>query len=128
LVGTGSPFPPAQWQGKLIPIDQTNNSYVFPGVGLGVLAVNAKRVTEAMFMVAGKAVASMSPTVHDRNGRLLPPVDQLRAVSMAVAKAVAIQAQADGVAEACDEATLNQRINAIVWEPKYRPYELEDPS
>jgi malate dehydrogenase (oxaloacetate-decarboxylating) len=128
LVGTGSPFPPAQWQGKLIPIDQTNNSYVFPGVGLGVLAVNAKRVTEAMLMVAGKAVASMSPTVHDRNGRLLPPVDQLRAVSMAVAKAVAIQAQADGVAEACDEATLNQRINAIVWEPKYRPYELEDPS
>jgi malate dehydrogenase (oxaloacetate-decarboxylating) len=125
LVGTGSPFPPAQWKGELIPIDQTNNSYIFPGVGLGVLAVDARRVTDAMFMVAGKVVASMSPTVHDRKARLLPPVDQLRAVSVAVAKAVAIQAQADGVADACDEATLAKRIEAIVWEPRYRPYELE---
>jgi malate dehydrogenase (oxaloacetate-decarboxylating) len=127
LIGTGSPFPPVQWQGKSTPVDQTNNSYIFPGVGLGVLAVNAKRVTDGMFMVAGKVVASMSPTVEDRNARLLPPVDQLRDVSLAVAKAVAIQAQTDGVAEACDEATLNQRLKALVWEPKYRPYELVNP-
>ncbi|GLQ51983.1 NAD-dependent malic enzyme [Dyella flava] len=124
LIGTGSPFPPVQWQGKQIPVDQTNNSYIFPGVGLGVLAANAKRVTDAMFMVAGKVVASMSPTVTDRKARLLPPVDQLRAVSLAVAKAVAIQAQADGVAEACDEATLDRWLKSLVWEPKYRPYEL----
>lgn len=127
LIGTGSPFPPVQWQGKSIPVDQTNNSYIFPGVGLGVLAVNAKRVTDAMFMVAGKAVAAMSPTVKDRHARLLPPVDQLREVSLAVAKAVAIQAQADGVADVCDEATLDQRLVMLVWEPKYRPYELVNP-
>ena len=124
LIGTGSPFSPMQWKGRDIPVDQTNNSYIFPGVGLGVLAANAKRVTDAMFMVAGKVVASMSPTVKDRNARLLPPVDQLREVSVAVAKAVAIQAQVDGVAEACDEATLDKRLKALVWEPKYRPYEL----
>ncbi|GGA02089.1 NAD-dependent malic enzyme [Dyella caseinilytica] len=124
LIGTGSPFSPVQWQGKDIPVDQTNNSYIFPGVGLGVLAVNAKRVTDAMFMVAGKVVAAMSPTVKDRNARLLPPVDQLREVSLAVAKAVAIQAQADGVAESCDQATLDQRLKSLVWEPTYRPYEL----
>ena len=128
LIGTGSPFPPVQWQGKQIPVDQTNNSYIFPGVGLGVLAANAKRVTDAMFMVAGKVVASMSPTATDRKARLLPPVDQLRAVSLAVAKAVAIQAQADGVAEACDEATLDRRLKSLVWEPKYRPYELVTPT
>jgi len=124
LIGTGSPFSSVQWQGRDIPVDQTNNSYIFPGVGLGVLAVHAKRVTDAMFMVAGKAVAALSPTVKDRSARLLPPVDQLRNVSLAVAKAVAIQAQLDGVAEPCSEATLDQRLKALVWEPKYRPYEL----
>jgi malate dehydrogenase (oxaloacetate-decarboxylating) len=124
LIGTGSPFPPMRWQGRDIPVDQTNNSYIFPGVGLGVLAANARRVTDAMFMVAGKVVAAMSPTVKNRAARLLPPVDQLRDVSLAVAKAVAVQAQADGVAERCDEATLDQRLKALVWEPKYRPYEL----
>jgi malate dehydrogenase (oxaloacetate-decarboxylating) len=127
LIGTGSPFPPVQWKDQQIPVDQTNNSYIFPGVGLGVLAAKAKRVTDAMFMVAGKAVAAMSPTVNDRHARLLPPVDQLREVSLAVAKVVAVQAQADGVAEACDEATLDQRLKALVWEPKYRPYELAKP-
>jgi malate dehydrogenase (oxaloacetate-decarboxylating) len=124
LIGTGSPFPPMHWQGRDIPVDQTNNSYIFPGVGLGVLAANARRVTDAMFMVAGKVVAAMSPTVKNRAARLLPPVDQLRDVSLAVAKAVAVQAQADGVAGRCDEATLDQRLKALVWEPKYRPYEL----
>ncbi|RDS86216.1 NAD-dependent malic enzyme [Dyella psychrodurans] len=124
LIGTGSPFAPVQWHDRRFDIDQTNNSYIFPGVGLGVLAAGAKRVTDAMFMVAGKVVADMSPTVSDPHGRLLPPVDQLRAVSVAVARAVAIQAQADGVADVCDEATLDKRIQAIVWEPRYRPYEL----
>ena len=124
LIGTGSPFAPVQWQDKRIDIDQTNNSYIFPGVGLGVLAAGARRVTDAMFVAAGKVVADMSPTVNDPRGRLLPPVDQLRAVSVAVARAVAIQAQADGVADACDEAMLDKRIQAIVWEPRYRPYEL----
>jgi malate dehydrogenase (oxaloacetate-decarboxylating) len=124
LIGTGSPFAPVQWHDKRIDIDQTNNSYIFPGVGLGVLASGARRVTDAMFMVAGKVVADMSPTATDPHARLLPPVDQLRAVSVAVGRAVAIQAQVDGVAEACDEATLDKRIQAIVWEPRYRPYEL----
>ena len=128
LIGTGSPFAPVQWNGKLMQVDQTNNSYIFPGVGLGVLAVNARRVTDAMFMVAGKVVASMSPTLKDRHGRLLPPVDQLRAVSVAVAKAVAVQAQVDGVADPCDEAAVGARIASIVWEPRYRPYALQKPA
>jgi malate dehydrogenase (oxaloacetate-decarboxylating) len=76
-----------------------------------------------MFMVAGKAVAAMSPTVNDKNGRLLPPVAQLRDVSIAVAKVVARQAQLDGVADDCDEATLSARISALFWEPHYRPYQ-----
>jgi malate dehydrogenase (oxaloacetate-decarboxylating) len=126
LMGTGSPFDPVAWDGKMVPVNQTNNSYIFPGVGLGVLAAGARRVTDAMFMVAGKAVAAMSPTVSDKNGRLLPPVAQLREVSIAVAKVVARQAQLDGVADDCDEATLSTRISALFWEPHYRPYQTAD--
>lgn len=124
LIGTGSPFAPVQWKGRGIHIDQTNNSYVFPGVGLGVLAAGARRVTDTMFMAAAKAVAAMSPTAKDKTASLLPPVDQLREVAIAVAKAVARQAQDDGVAERCDAAAIDERIAAIVWEPTYLPYEL----
>jgi malate dehydrogenase (oxaloacetate-decarboxylating) len=122
IIGTGSPFPPVQWRDKVIPIDQTNNSYVFPGLGLGVLAVNARRITDAMFMAAANALAALSPAKHDPEARLLPPVSELRAVSYAVAVAVARQAQKDGVAEASDEAMLADAIRAQMWEPVYRPY------
>ena len=122
LIGTGSPFAAVNWNGRRVPINQTNNSYIFPGVGLAVLAVNARRVTDAMFMAAGKALAALSPAIQDPSGRLLPPVDQLRAVSTAIALAAARQAQADGVADPCDEASLLTRIRAQVWEPVYRPY------
>jgi malate dehydrogenase (oxaloacetate-decarboxylating) len=122
LVGTGSPFAPIEWQGRTIPIDQTNNSYIFPGMGLGILAAGARRVTDAMFMVAAKAVAQLSPAAMDKQGRLLPPVHLMRTVAAAVAKSVARQALADGVAEKTDAATLDARIAAHVWEPRYQPY------
>jgi malate dehydrogenase (oxaloacetate-decarboxylating) len=67
-------------------------------------------------------VAGLSPTVQDKEGRLLPPVAQMRTVSAAVALAVARQAQADGVADPCAEADLAESIRAYVWEPHYRPY------
>ncbi len=122
LIGAGSPFPPLQWNGRTSKVNQTNNSYIFPGVGLGVLAAGARRITDAMFMVAGKKVAELSPTVTDKDGQLLPPVTELRSVAITVAQAVARQAQADGVAEACDAATLDARIAARIWDPKYQPY------
>lgn len=122
LIGTGSPFPPLQQGDKAVRTTQTNNSYIFPGVGLGVLAAHARRITDSMFMAAGKAVASISPTVADRNAELLPPVTELRKVAMTVAQAVARQAQADGVAPLCDPAELDARIAARIWEPRYRPY------
>jgi len=124
LIGTGSPFPPVERNGRLVPVDQCNNSYIFPGVGLGVLAVHARRVTDAMFMAAAKALAELSPVHRDREGRLLPPLPSIRAVSVAVATAVAKQACKDGLAEKYDEDTLGARIQASVWEPVYRAYEL----
>lgn len=122
LIGTGSPFPPLHLGDRTVRVTQTNNSYIFPGVGLGALAANARRITDAMFMAAGKAVASISPTVTDKTAGLLPPVTELRQVAMVVARAVARQALADGVADPCDAAVLDARIAARMWEPRYRPY------
>jgi malate dehydrogenase (oxaloacetate-decarboxylating) len=68
LIGTGSPFPPLHLNGRTSKVNQTNNSYIFPGIGLGVLAAGARRITDAMFMVAGKKVAELSPTVTDKDG------------------------------------------------------------
>ncbi len=125
LIGTGSPFPPVKWKGRTIPITQTNNSYIFPGMGLGILGSGARRVTDAMFMAAAKTVAELSPAHDDTGGMLLPPVSQMRAVARAVAGAVARQAVTDGVAEAKDTASLDDRIDMCIWEPQYRPYDAD---
>jgi malate dehydrogenase (oxaloacetate-decarboxylating) len=122
LIGTGSPFPPVAWKGASIKVTQTNNSYIFPGVGLGVIAVGARRITDAMFMAAGKAVADISPVGADGQSGLLPPVTELRTVALAVAKAVALQARADNVAPPCPEGEIEARIAQWVWPPLYRPY------
>ena len=127
LIGTGSPFAAVEWNGREVPIDQTNNSYIFPGLGLGILSVNARRVTDTMFMAAAKGLAELSPARHRKSGRLLPPVSELRSVSFAVAKAVARQAINDGVAAPLDEPAVESRIRANIWEPTYLPYRF-DPS
>ena len=99
VIGTGSPFPPVMRNGKPMAVDQTNNAYIFPGVGLGVLAMNARRVTDSMFMAAAKALAEASPAARDPEDTLLPAVSRLREVAEVVGNAVAKQAQLDGVAE-----------------------------
>jgi malate dehydrogenase (oxaloacetate-decarboxylating) len=123
IVGTGSPFAPVEVNGKLIPIAQTNNSYIFPGLALGILVSRARRVTDAMIMAAAKALAALSPAREDKNGRLLPPIAESRRVGMIVAEAVGRQAIADGVAGLADGASLNQQLRDYVWEPVYLPYE-----
>jgi malate dehydrogenase (oxaloacetate-decarboxylating) len=123
LIGTGSPFAPVTWKGRKVPVVQTNNSYIFPGMGLGILCVGARRVSDSMFMAACKAVVEMSPARLNKEASLLPPVGELRRVSMAVAKAVAHQAVKDRLADPCDEALIDQRIHACMWEPHYQSYE-----
>ncbi len=123
IVGTGSPFAPVEVNGKLIRISQINNSYIFPGLALGILVSQAKRVTDAMIMAAAKTLAALSPARTDRDAPLLPPIADVRKISLVVAKAVALQAIADGVADAVEEAALVEDLRAYVWEPVYRPYE-----
>jgi len=128
IVGTGSPFPPMMRNGKLFKTDQTNNSYVFPGVGLGVLAVGARRVTDPMFEAAARALAAVSPAIRDSSAPLLPPVTELRAVAREVARAVARTARDAGLCEELTDAQIDARIEANMWRPMYRPYIYVPPS
>ncbi|HEX4617555.1 MAG TPA: NAD-dependent malic enzyme [Stellaceae bacterium] len=122
VIGTGSPFPPVVRDGRTFAVDQTNNAYVFPGIGLGVLAVRSKRVTDGMFVAAAKVLADVSPAAQDAHAPLLPPVAQLRKVAFAVAKAVAREARAEGQCERYDDGELDGLIARKMWNPVYRPY------
>ena len=121
IVGTGSPFAPVEFGGKSHKITQTNNSYVFPGMALGIMSSRAKRVSDEMIMAAALALAALSPAQDDPDGALLPPLESLRNVSMSVASAVGRQAQAEGLAEIKGDA-FEDGLRANVWEPVYLPY------
>jgi malate dehydrogenase (oxaloacetate-decarboxylating) len=122
VIGTGTPFPPLERHGVKFKVDQTNNSYIFPGVGLGALAVNASRVTDEMFMAAAKALAAASPARNDPTKTLLPPVTSLRDVAFSVALAVALQAHKDGLTEGVNTDQIEGLIREKVWTPHYVPY------
>jgi malate dehydrogenase (oxaloacetate-decarboxylating) len=121
VIGTGSPFPPLVRDGGPFKVDQTNNSYIFPGVGLGVIAARARRLTDTMFMAAAKALAALSPARNDPANNLLPPVTALREVSIAVARATALQARKEGLTDLAEDE-IDAAIHAKMWSPKYLPY------
>ncbi|HEX7700734.1 MAG TPA: NAD-dependent malic enzyme [Kofleriaceae bacterium] len=122
LVSSGSPFEPVKVGDHLVPINQTNNSYIFPGLALGILASRARRVTETMIMAAAKELTLHVPTRTDKHASLLPPIAAARPLSRAIALAVGRQAIHDGQ-EQIDPATLEAEIDANIWEPVYVPYE-----
>jgi malate dehydrogenase (oxaloacetate-decarboxylating) len=123
LIGTGSPFAPVEVGGRTVRISQTNNSYIFPGLALGILVSRARRVTDRMIMAAAKMLASLSPAIADANAPLLPPIGDSRKVGIAVAEAVGQAAIAEGVSDLPSE-DLKADLGAYVWEPVYRRYEL----
>ncbi|AXF76413.1 NAD-dependent malic enzyme [Erwinia tracheiphila] len=122
LVATGSPFTPVTLKEKTYPIAQCNNSYIFPGVGLGVIASGATRVTDSMLMAASRALAECSPLVNDGKGPVLPEVKDIQGVSKVIAMAVGKAAQEAGVAVATTEDVLSRAISANFWLPQYRHY------
>jgi malate dehydrogenase (oxaloacetate-decarboxylating) len=120
LVATGSPFGPVSYDGLTYQIGQANNALVFPGIGLGVVASRASRVTDLMLSAAAHAVAELTDTSALGAG-LLPPVEKLRETSVAVAVAVARAAWEDGVARADAPPDLIRRVREVMWQPVYRP-------
>ena len=87
-----------QYEGRTIPIAQCNNVFIFPAVGLGVVASGARRVTDGMMLAAARALGEHSPARTDPSGSLLPALRDVRAVARAIATAVGLEAQRAGVA------------------------------
>jgi malate dehydrogenase (oxaloacetate-decarboxylating) len=119
LVATGSPFPDVDYRGRTIRIAQCNNSYIFPGVGLGVLSVGACRVTDEMFLAAALALADCSPAAAGEGAGLLPAPDDVGQVSQRIAVAVGAKAQEQGLAAATPPGELERLVEAKWWEPRY---------
>ncbi|MGF1731720.1 NAD-dependent malic enzyme [Photobacterium kasasachensis] len=122
LVATGSPFEPVVHNGKTYPIAQCNNSYIFPGIGLGVLAVGARRVTDEMLMESSRALAECSPLAIDGKGALLPPLEEIQTVSRHIAFAVAKKAVEQHKAPKNTDERIKEKIDANFWQAEYRRY------
>jgi malate dehydrogenase (oxaloacetate-decarboxylating) len=120
LVATGSPFADVVHDGRRFRIAQCNNAYIFPGLGQGVIASGAHRISDAMFLAAATALADASPARRDPAAPLLPPLEEIVPVSRKVANAVAAQALAEGLTAPCPPEELARRIEARWWEPRYR--------
>ena len=106
VIGTGSPFPPLKRNGKVFRADQTNNAYVYPGIGLGAIATGSRRLSDGMFLAAAHAVAAKSPTTADPGANLLPPLRQIRELTFHVAVAVGKQAQKEGLTRPMSDETI----------------------
>jgi malate dehydrogenase (oxaloacetate-decarboxylating) len=119
LVASGSPFAPVSYKGRKIPIAQCNNVYIFPAMGLGVVASGARRVTEPMMLAAARALGANSPALKDPSASLLPPLTDVRRVAADIAVAVGIEAQKDGVAPKLSEDELRPRVQETQWTPTY---------
>jgi len=122
IVATGSPFEPVTFNGKEHIIPQCNNSYIFPGIGLGVVAVGAKRITDEMLMVASETLAAASPRANTGEGSLLPPLTQVEALSKKIAFNVAKKAIEQSVALEISDEKLASLIEKNYWLPEYRDY------
>jgi malate dehydrogenase (oxaloacetate-decarboxylating) len=122
LVATGSPFAPVSYSGRSIPIAQCNNIFIFPAMGLGVVASGARRVTDAMMLAAARALAENSPALKDSSASLLPPLTDIRRVAAQIAIAVGLEAQRGGVAPALPVDELQHRVTNTQWFPTYSSF------
>ena len=119
LVASGSPFDAVEHGGRTIPIGQCNNVYIFPAVGLGLVASGATRVTDGMMVAAGRALGTNSPALKDPDAPLLPLLTDVRDVAIEIAIAVATEAQNAGVAPKTTPEELRAKVVAAQWTPDY---------
>lgn len=122
IIATGSPFQPVAFKDKTFTIAQCNNSYIFPGIGLGVIASKAGLISDEMLMAASNALADASPLVSDPTAELLPPLTKISELSRKIAFEVAKVAMQQGHALVLSDELLEKKIESNFWKPEYRPY------
>ncbi len=122
LIATGSPFDPVYDDGVMHMISQCNNSYAFPGVGLGVLAVRAHRVSDEMLMAAARVIGAAVPSSGSPGAPLLPPLTEIRQLSRDIAVAVGRTAAEQGLCEVRDPNIVDRVVDQYMWEPHYRTF------
>lgn len=122
VFASGSPFMPVTLDGKTFVPGQANNSYIFPGVGLGVIASQARRVTDEMFFVAAKTLASLVTEDDLAQGRIFPSLTRIREVSLAIGTAVAQVAFERGLTNMSRPTDLDAYVKAQMYEPDYSSY------
>ncbi len=121
LVATGSPFEDVEWAGAPHPVGQGNNAFIFPGLGLGVLACRARRVTDGMLTAAALALSEFVDKGRLAQGGLYPRMDKIRVASKQVSVAVIRQAQKEGVAAEKLPEDLEAYLEARMWRPEFLP-------
>lgn len=122
IFASGSPFPPVNYNGKTFVPGQGNNAYIFPGVGLGVVACRAKRVTDSMFFAAAKTLASLVAESDLEAGRVYPPLQSIREVSAKIAEAVVQIAFKEKLAGVKKTSDISQLVKSVIYEPEYINY------
>jgi malic enzyme len=126
IVATGSPFAPVIFDGRTFRIGQGNNSFIFPGVGLGLWVGKVRRVTDGMFLDAAKALAAQVTEQDLAGGAVYPPLTRIRNCSRAVACAVIRRAVAEGHAPDAAANGVDDAVAAAMWTPEYRPIRYEE--
>ena len=122
IFASGSPFDTVKLKGKTYHPGQGNNAYVFPGVGLGIVASGATRVTDEMFLVAAHALADMMEYKNLEKGALYPALSEIRNVSKRIALAVALEVYNSDLASQPRPENLEQHIKEIMYSPHYESY------
>jgi malate dehydrogenase (oxaloacetate-decarboxylating)(NADP+) len=122
IFASGSPFPTVTVDGQTFVPGQGNNAYIFPGVGLGVIACQAKRVTDQMFSVAAKALANQVLETDLAQGRIYPSLLRMQEVSAHIAHAVALVAYEKKLARRRKPADLLAYIQSLMYQPVYESY------
>jgi malate dehydrogenase (oxaloacetate-decarboxylating) len=122
IVATGSPFKPVEYKGKTYPIAQCNNSYIFPGIGLGVIVAKASLISDEMLLASSAALAEASPLAATGQGELLPALGEIAKLSRKIAFDIAKIAMQQNLALEVSDDILKERIERNFWMPEYRPY------
>lgn len=122
VFASGSPFDPVVYKGRTYTPAQGNNAYIFPGLGLGVIAAGARRVIDAMFDVAARSLAATLTEESLSQGLIYPPLTSIREVSLSIAAAVARLAWKNGLAMEPEPSDVAAFVRLQMYEPDYVPY------